>query len=440
MKKTLCFVVLIFLVFNLCGCSSQSTISTDNPSSSNVVDLNNDQYYLGNSNLRTIAEGPEAYYFISRDFLYYMDKTTLSAHPLCNKPDCLHDEEQDYERMDSCNARLFYPYNMFYYDGFLYILQWNSSGYSLSPDNCQYHYLCKYSLQGEYLETVTDLPFTAASIIQHQGIMYYSYYELEEDAEEDDWGMVYLMSYDLKSGKKECLIEKPGAEIYDIGELFIYKNYLYARVTYFETPDSTLLNCKCLILNLDTNIWTELNADDANARLTDVYIREDALVYSQVRFVTDEWEDGAYAIDRKYSRNMYTAELDGTNASKETEIAYAAGICFTFDDFVLISSENEATRTDKEHPQQFAIYQDNNIICEFDLSSIILDTQYDSGSGRDESHAASTTWARKYSLMGDSLVLSYMSREGACLVGIKIADLQKGQANPQVLFEFPAVK
>lgn len=54
------------------------------------------QYMYDN---RPMAEAPEGYYLRVSDFLYYIGKDTMEPVPLCSKPNCLHQQEQDPEKV-----------------------------------------------------------------------------------------------------------------------------------------------------------------------------------------------------------------------------------------------------------------------------------------------------------------------------------------------------
>ncbi len=70
-----------------------------------------------------VAEAPAGYYFISGYYLYYADRETMEAIPLCNKPDCKHHEETDDSKVYECNAFLgLVPYVQ-YYEGALYAVE-----------------------------------------------------------------------------------------------------------------------------------------------------------------------------------------------------------------------------------------------------------------------------------------------------------------------------
>ena len=42
-----------------------------------------------------MAESPDGYYYRTPDFIYYIDKQTMTAVPLCGKSDCLHEKAEN---------------------------------------------------------------------------------------------------------------------------------------------------------------------------------------------------------------------------------------------------------------------------------------------------------------------------------------------------------
>ncbi|MBQ9673136.1 MAG: hypothetical protein IJV39_00730 [Ruminococcus sp.] len=140
MKKPLVFLMtLIILSLTLFGCGSKDNNdnSQDNNSNtvtqtsdikqlSNVVGFSKESYDVENdyqpfvNNTHDIAYCNEGYYFFEREYLYFFDKASKKAVPVCNKPDCEHED-------DSCNAhfsvdQFYVASGVFYHDSHIYIL------------------------------------------------------------------------------------------------------------------------------------------------------------------------------------------------------------------------------------------------------------------------------------------------------------------------------
>lgn len=158
-----------------------------------------DQYYLGSSVQRLIAERTDAFYFYndadSDSFLYYMDKKTRETYPLCSLAYCRHDEETDSKKRSECYAHCLFPISLSYYSGKLYAS-------ALTLGELDYEITVKeYSLDGVFLSDVAVLPVSSGSLTQHRGYIYYSYSELPEDAAENDWGIIFLQNCHSKQEK-----------------------------------------------------------------------------------------------------------------------------------------------------------------------------------------------------------------------------------------------
>lgn len=127
--------------------------------------------FSSNSTLAPFVTPAEnGYYTMIGRYIYYVDKETLQAVPLCNKPECAHSQETSDERIFSCNAFVFTERSPFlqYYDGKLYTIGQCSdeNGRSfhalirISPDGINREYLCR-------IENPENISFTL-----HRGYLY----------------------------------------------------------------------------------------------------------------------------------------------------------------------------------------------------------------------------------------------------------------------------
>lgn len=95
-----------------------------------------------------ITPAESGYYFLADHYLYYLDEETLKATPLCNRPDCTHDED--------CSAYFGYDIHRFiqYYEGKLYVQAMledtNKTGisqeyglYEVDPESYRRRLVCK---------------------------------------------------------------------------------------------------------------------------------------------------------------------------------------------------------------------------------------------------------------------------------------------------------
>lgn len=116
-----------------------------------------------------VAEAPAGYYFISGYYLYYADKETMEAIPLCNKPDCKHHEETGDSKVYECNAFLgprgLVPFVQ-YYEGALYAVE----GVNVAEKKLEKN-LVRLSMDGttrQRIKTISDSELLAI----HRGYLY----------------------------------------------------------------------------------------------------------------------------------------------------------------------------------------------------------------------------------------------------------------------------
>ena len=103
--KCIKIITSLFLLFFLCivseSCSSSPHISFKDT----YIDGQDHQYmFLKETNETVVSKGNNGYYCYINNFLYHIDDKTLKATPLCNKSDCLHNNETDSSNKEQCNA------------------------------------------------------------------------------------------------------------------------------------------------------------------------------------------------------------------------------------------------------------------------------------------------------------------------------------------------
>jgi hypothetical protein len=152
--------VIISLCFILCSCSSTKVVIGNY-----YIFGQDDQTFFDKSLPLTMAESEKGYYFFggpNNNFLYYLDKASMKAVVLCNKPDCLHTDETNPEKIANCNACLF--------DKNTGLIYFNSSLYVLGDDNSLY----QISLDGTTKKKVISFKELPHTIIIHRDFLYYT--------------------------------------------------------------------------------------------------------------------------------------------------------------------------------------------------------------------------------------------------------------------------
>lgn len=221
MKKSMSVCILLSMLFVLLtGCQSpgpeQDLGDTYVPESDNAY-----SFYLSGLLGSPITESEDAYYFEHDQYLYLKDKKTGKCIPLCNKPDCTHDEQaMNSDGCSNCNAFFANILSLAYYQGNLYIFSTDQTIYEMDAS-------------GSTRKELLHLEENASCAMVHRGYLYLSFTDFlsaPEDYSEDtikDLGYrVERYRLDHWDGKTEIIYEKKG-EYGQINTLFAYGNRVY---------------------------------------------------------------------------------------------------------------------------------------------------------------------------------------------------------------------
>lgn len=221
MKRSMSVCILLSMLFVLLtGCQSRGP---EQDLGDTYVPESDNQYYFHLSGLlgSPITESEDAYYFEHGQYLYLKDKKAGNCVPLCNKPDCTHDEQaMNPDGSSNCNA--FFPViqSLAYYQGKLYIL---------CPDPAVYEMDASGSTRKELLQ----LKEHVSCAMVHRGYLYLSFTDFlsspedyREEARKDMGYRVERYRLDRWDGKPEIVYEKKG-EYGQINTLFAYGNRVY---------------------------------------------------------------------------------------------------------------------------------------------------------------------------------------------------------------------
>ena len=145
-------------------------------------------YAPPDSGMPTIAESENGYYFLNGYYLYYADKSAMEPVILCNKPNCLHQEETDQEKVANCNA--FYMSSGFvsYFDDSVYILENKPEEHNMRLSR-----LTKISKDGTKRKGVVKFEYPPNSLAIHRGKVYASTTVYKSD----ETSVYGISSYDL---------------------------------------------------------------------------------------------------------------------------------------------------------------------------------------------------------------------------------------------------
>ena len=224
MKKLLSIgVILSLLLAMLTGCQSPGP-EQDLGNKFIFEEDNQYSFYLSGILGNPIAESETSYYASVDGCVYTKDKETGESVPLCNKPDCTHDErELNSDGSSTCNAYFGAIQQISYYKGKLYVLSANTV-YEIDASG---------STRKELLQTKEYIE----SSMVHRGYLYLAFSDYllapEEYTEEELKDLRYQVKryrLDQWDGKPEVLYEKKG-EWGQINTMFAYGNKAYFSIS-----------------------------------------------------------------------------------------------------------------------------------------------------------------------------------------------------------------
>lgn len=171
-KNRLIFILCVVCIVFLCSCSSRIK-STNYEDRMTEEDYN----YTALSWMwpdDSFAESEEGLFFIVGDYLFFCDAGSMEGKPLCFKPECLHNDETDPEKVPDCDAFLG-PYNDGSFSG-SYVGYFQNRIYVTSLNkNTQKRELVRMEKDGSGRETLlSDLSMVDINNIRmHRGVLYY---------------------------------------------------------------------------------------------------------------------------------------------------------------------------------------------------------------------------------------------------------------------------
>ena len=213
-------IVLSLLLALLTGC--QSTGPEQDLGDKFILGEDNQYYYRMSRILASpMVESEESIYIVKDGYIYSKNKKTGEIVPLCNKPDCMHDDSEFNDNGSSnCNAYVGVAWALDYYHNKLYFMTAFSELYEMD----------KSGTTRTKLMQLKEDPFAA---MLHRGYLYLSFTSSDglpdEYTEEEKKELSYRVDryrIDQWDGKPETIYEKKGA-YGQINVMFAYGNQIY---------------------------------------------------------------------------------------------------------------------------------------------------------------------------------------------------------------------
>ena len=161
------------------------------------------------------AFSDKGYYFLASGFLRFVDTTSGVSVCLCSKAGCLHDQEPDPRKSESCEARLIGSSMItplfFCNDNLYYILRDQYGSHLYRRDATGANLETVATLGEKYIEDQRDVTVYAYAVAD--GFLYYSA-DVDGSVRTGDGGNMvqwisnYLGRLDLQTGKEEILLDK----------------------------------------------------------------------------------------------------------------------------------------------------------------------------------------------------------------------------------------
>lgn len=249
-----------------------------------------------------ITPAESGYYFLADHYLYYLDEETLKATPLCNRPDCTHDED--------CSAYFDYDSNRFiqYYEGKLYVqamlkdtdktgISQEYGLYEVDPESCSRRLVCKLgfaSSDGTY------------AYYLHRGYLYIYQYDSESQNQR-----LYRVALD------ELTEEPKGELIYEGKTPLVWFPYMYGNhyIMLNTKEDGDRLKGYLLDYNLKDGSTFEVK-DPSEAKVS-LLFTSGAVDHSLIFYPSDLEDKSGTQIDfYRYDYDKHTVEEFGSFPDK----------------------------------------------------------------------------------------------------------------------------
>lgn len=287
MKKILSCLLLMILVTGMTACQDGRF--------GNAYIEGRDQQYMYTDLLfhsKNITETKEGYYFLVDSYLFFADKNTLEASPLCKKPGCLHEKETDLSQTWRCDAYYFSDYGRDFltsYEEYLYIkVGRDQMGRDLPSGG-----LMKVSLDGTEKTLVNEFKREAEICALHRGTVYYA-----SPAYHTKTANYTIRAVELGRPETQRILYEGHKEYGSIQNLLCYGDYLYFREDYKEGEESRI---DIQSINLKTEEAKQLEPEGEGVPISLEGIFQDQIYYTR----PDEHETGQY-----HWKHM---NLDGSN-------------------------------------------------------------------------------------------------------------------------------
>lgn len=309
MKKMLYFLYAIIITVSLTACGE--------PEQDTFIEGMDYQYPFYDRNIWTssVQRWNDAVFIKIGYYIYKLDEKSGILTPLCNRPNCLHNHENDPDRVSDCNAYIkgdFYETGIACMDGYLYaVADYADNG---TFGQC----LCRISEDGSKRENVyTWKDNVVEEWCVHRNAFYYVEHAYDENNHEQ-YAIKELKLAGGSKGKMRTIYEPPeGISVYSLSSLCAYGRHLYVEISGAKTKNPAEVNDdnwldyqyeKMLHCDLQKDTLSEIRLPDQSdsESITEVAFWQDHIVFCLFDYKALYQYDAA--------SDLYIADLDGNNA------------------------------------------------------------------------------------------------------------------------------
>ncbi len=371
--------MIMTLAVSFSACGTQKELGDEYNESSDYQYMFDDHLNMGGD----MTYGKNGYYFMQGHYIYFMDDETHTLVPLCNKADCMHNEETDSSRYADCNAYLEDENSecIAYCNGYVYVLDGDGFDYMLY----------RIKADGSAREVVKSWDYDDGTLSHgmiHRDVFYYV--KQEYYVEDGKFKETYkVMQYPLTGTNQEesIIYEQPdGVYLFSFSSIQAYGNHVYFTVLGNTTEDSDLYlgddwwnycYCQMFVYNTKDQTLGEITppeAEDAEGCVP---------YFSGVTFWNGKilLSPSDTGVELGEQQKVYIADLDGSNMEVFLEDAVRGDYYYSDGTNLYIANYAQVVR-EIEEEEIFRVYDSEmNLV---DTFTVPWSGTWNDGIGKEE--------------------------------------------------------
>lgn len=294
-RRLISIIVILNLSLICCGCKDNGKANNGNYNYITDCQLTKSAFSQISSE-RNVAKCETGYYTLTDKKLYYVESDSMQATPLCNKPNCMHNDE-------SCNAEIGVVDNICYSDGYIYYVKDAGEEHKFEG-SC----LVKISADGSKREEILYMENSLDDWIIHRGNFFYCIRKFTVDEstglENVNYADCYIYAYpvDKSAEPKEIYFAEEVQKDAQISNVIAYGDNLYFNIYGMERENAKSEVRKTIKLNLESDSATEMISPQGTSLSNPMYL-DGLLVFS-----SEDKENEKYI--------YYKTDFDGNNPEK----------------------------------------------------------------------------------------------------------------------------